>query len=194
MSEINLHEELSGIKTALSVFLTAYFDGAAHPCGGTPLVFPLVDVVFARPELAKALPRPVIYCVPVGGGLRRRRGASTLDGHAPWNIVVLALRQHEATVSGVVYRGGRLHDLIVSRIGLILQSCRYVLANAGLRVLHPGDAISVQQGEIFTSYRELRVYPHFSDVTNELVVVLQEDLLSVSQEDGVEVLTEILAT
>ena len=193
-TEINLHEELSGIKTALSSCLLSYFDGEAHPCGGTPVVFPTVDVVFSRPLLASALARPLIYCVPVGGGGRRRRGPSTLDGTAPWNFVVLVLRQHDATVNGVVYRGARLHDLIVSRIGMILKSCRHVFAGYGLRVMMVGEPISVQTGEIYTSYREVQFHPHFADVANELAVVLQEDSLSVFNESGEEVLTELIAT
>jgi hypothetical protein len=194
MSTIDLHEELSDIKNALHGFFSSYFDGGQHPCGGTPVYFPTVDVVFTRPELAPALSRPAILCLPVGGGLRRRRGHATLDGHATWNIIVIVLRQHAATVDGVVYRGGRLHDLITERMTLILNSCRHVLAGYGLRLLRPADAIPVQQGEVYTSFRELKFWPIFADVSNELAVVIQEDGLSVFNESGVEVLTELIAT
>jgi len=191
---IDLHEEQADIKTALHGFLSSYFDGGRHPCGGTPVYFPTVDVRFERPELASALPRPVILCSSIGGGLRRRRGHAVVDGYTTWNLVVIVLRQQEATVDGVVYRGERLHDLITGRMTLILNASRHVLVGYGLRILKPAEAIPVQKGEVYTSYRELKFWPNFADVENELAVVLQEDDLSVFNEDGEEVLTEVLAS
>ncbi|MFH1605167.1 MAG: hypothetical protein ABIH03_14830 [Pseudomonadota bacterium] len=165
--QINLYEELTGMKEALWGFLSGYFDGLPHSVGAAPVTFPKADVVFTRPELAVALPRPVIYCAPVGGGLRRRRGRTTIDGVTSWNLVVLVAKEHSASAGGTVYRAGRLHDLIASQIGLLLTSCRYVLAGYGLRCIKPGDAVPVQSGPLFTSYREVKLYPRFAPVVEE---------------------------